>query len=64
MFSMEQMGKQYAMSLLSGKEKWDVVQGLSGVLLLGKIRITCQTQRSMQALCLPETHLNSHLSTL
>lgn len=45
MFSVEQMGKWYAMSVLSGKEKWAGVQGLAGVLLLRKIRITCQTQR-------------------
>lgn len=63
-FPMEQMGEQYAMSLLSGKEKWAGVRGLSGVLLLRKIRITCQTQSLMQAFGLQETHLNSHLSTL
>lgn len=64
MFSMEQMGKQSAMSLLSGKEKWAGVWGLSGVLLLRKIRITCQTQRLRQAPFLQETHVNCHLSTL
>lgn len=33
MFSMEQMGNWYAMSLLPGKEKWAGVLGLAGVLL-------------------------------
>lgn len=64
MFSVEQMGKWYAMSVLPGKEKWAGVQGLAGVLLLRKIRITCQTQRSVQALRLQKMHLNSHSSTL
>lgn len=47
MFPMEQMGKW----LLSGEGKCAGVWGLAGVLLLRKIRVTCQTQRSM-TLCL------------